>query len=64
MMMGGTVGQPWKEGEKRESVLVFIGRNLPRAFFEEGLALCAVGAQRDPLELLKNRSIGFGENFT
>lgn len=29
MIMGGTELRPWREGETRESVLVFIGRNLP-----------------------------------
>ena len=40
MLMGGTPGKPWAAGEKRESVMVFIGRKLPRRLFEEGLAYC------------------------
>jgi len=40
MLMGGTQGKPWQPGEKRESVMVFIGRKLPRRLFEEGLAYC------------------------
>ncbi|MGZ5595278.1 MAG: CobW family GTP-binding protein [Usitatibacter sp.] len=40
MLMGGTPGKPWEPGEKRESVMVFIGRKLPRRLFEEGLAYC------------------------
>jgi G3E family GTPase len=40
MLMGGTPGKPWAPGEPRESVMVFIGRNLPRRLFEEGLAYC------------------------
>jgi G3E family GTPase len=40
MLMGGTPGKPWEAGEKRESVMVFIGRKLPRRLFEEGLAYC------------------------
>jgi len=40
MLMGGTPGKPWESGEKRESVMVFIGRKLPRRLFEEGLAYC------------------------
>ena len=39
-MMGGTPGKEWASGEKRESVMVFIGRKLPRRLFEEGLAYC------------------------
>ncbi len=41
MLMGGTPGKPWAPGEPRESVMVFIGRKLPRRLFEEGLAYCA-----------------------
>jgi G3E family GTPase len=40
MLMGGTPGKPWAPGETRESVMVFIGRKLPRRLFEEGLAYC------------------------
>ena len=40
MLMGGTPGKLWEPGEKRESVMVFIGRKLPRRLFEEGLAYC------------------------
>jgi len=40
MLMGGTPGKPWETGEARESVMVFIGRKLPRRLFEEGLAYC------------------------
>jgi G3E family GTPase len=40
MLMGGTPGKPWAPGEARESVMVFIGRKIPRRLFEEGLAYC------------------------
>ncbi len=40
MLMGGTPGKPWSTGETRESVMVFIGRRIPRRLFEEGLAYC------------------------
>jgi G3E family GTPase len=40
MLMGGTPGKPWAAGEARESVMVFIGRGIPRRLFEEGLAYC------------------------
>ena len=40
MLMGGTPGKPWGPGETRESVMVFIGRRIPRKLFEEGLAYC------------------------
>ena len=40
MLMGGSPGKPWAAGEARQSVMVFIGRKLPRRLFEEGLAYC------------------------
>jgi G3E family GTPase len=40
MMMGGDMGKPWGKKEKRESVLVFIGRNLPEDLFVKGLEAC------------------------
>ena len=40
MQMGGSPGKPWEPGEARESVMVFIGRKIPRRLFEEGLAYC------------------------
>ena len=42
MLMGGEQGSAWKPNEKRESVLVFIGKALPRNAFEKGLAMCLV----------------------
>jgi G3E family GTPase len=45
MLMGGDVGRPWEEGEKRESVMVFIGRKLPQDVFLQGLEKCLVKAQ-------------------
>ncbi|NOT66837.1 MAG: GTP-binding protein [Methylophilaceae bacterium] len=40
MLMGGDKGNAWKTDEARESVLVFIGKDLPRQSIEEGLELC------------------------
>ena len=40
MMMGGDVGKPWAKGEKKESVLVFIGKKLPKDLFIAGLEQC------------------------
>ena len=40
MMMGTNMGRKWDEGEARESVMVFIGRNLPRERFMDGLESC------------------------
>jgi G3E family GTPase len=40
MMMGGDMGKPWGKGEKKRSVLVFIGKKLPRDLFTAGLEEC------------------------
>ena len=43
MIMGASLTRPWQVGEKRESVMVFIGRRLPREVFERGLEQCLAG---------------------
>jgi G3E family GTPase len=40
MMMGGDMGKPWAKGEKKSSVLVFIGKKLPKDLFIAGLEQC------------------------
>jgi len=40
MMMGGDLGKPWAKGEKKQSVMVFIGRKLPKDLFLAGLEQC------------------------
>ncbi len=45
MLMGGDTGKPWGKDEKRESVMVFIGRNLPQDIIIQGLEQCLVKAQ-------------------
>ena len=40
MMMGGDMGKPWAKGEKKQSLLVFIGKKLPRDLFVAGLQEC------------------------
>jgi G3E family GTPase len=40
MMMGGDLGKPWAKGEKKNSVLVFIGKKLPKDLFIAGLEQC------------------------
>lgn len=44
-LMGGDMGKPWGEGEKRGSVMVFIGRNLPEDLFVKGLEQCLETSQ-------------------
>ena len=41
-MMGSDIGGPWADGEVRASKMVFIGKNLPRDTFIEGLEQCLV----------------------
>ena len=38
--MGSDLGAPWGEGEARGSKIVFIGQNLPKEVFTEGLEQC------------------------
>ena len=40
MLMGGTPGKRWEANDTRESKMVFIGRNLPKKIFVEGLGYC------------------------
>jgi len=44
MLMGAEPGAPWAADEARESRIVFIGRDLPRALLLDGLRNCVVGA--------------------
>jgi G3E family GTPase len=39
MLFDGNPEQPWGD-RKRESNLIFIGRNLDRSFFEDGVRAC------------------------
>jgi G3E family GTPase len=39
MMMGGDVGKPWGK-DKKQSILVFIGKKLPKDLFIAGLEQC------------------------
>ena len=41
MILDGDHQRPWKDDEKRESRLVFIGRNMPEEKIREGFAACA-----------------------
>jgi len=40
MMMGGDTGKPWAKNEKKRSVMVFIGKKLPKDIFIAGLEEC------------------------
>ncbi len=41
-MMGSDLGPKWAQGEKRQSKMVFIGIDLPRDVFREGLEQCLI----------------------
>jgi G3E family GTPase len=40
MMMGGDMGKPWAKTEKKQSVMVFIGKKLPKDIFIAGMQEC------------------------
>ena len=40
MILDGDHQRPWKDGEKRESRMVFIGRNLPEEKIRQGFESC------------------------
>ena len=40
MMMGGDMGKAWGPKDKKQSVMVFIGKKLPRDLFLAGLEQC------------------------
>jgi G3E family GTPase len=41
MMLDGDVQREWKANERRESRVVFIGRNLDEAAIRDGFLACA-----------------------
>ena len=41
-LMGSDLGPKWLPGEKRQSKMVFIGLDLPRDVFQQGLTQCLV----------------------
>ncbi len=41
-MMGSDIGSKWGEQEARGSKMVFIGKNLPKDVFIQGLEQCLV----------------------
>ena len=45
MLMGGDLGKAWGPTEKQESVMVFIGRNLPQDIIIQGLEQCLAKTQ-------------------
>jgi G3E family GTPase len=44
MLMGTDLGTAWAAGELRESKMVFIGKDMPRAVLEKGFAQAVVAA--------------------
>ena len=41
-IMGTDIGAKWSESEPKESKMVFIGKNLPKEIFIQGLEQCLV----------------------
>jgi G3E family GTPase len=54
-VFGADCARSWGPNEPRESVLVFIGRNLPRARFERGLAECIASDDATSVAISGNR---------
>jgi len=48
MLMGSDAGAAWKAGEKRDSKMVFIGRDMPKEVLLDGLAQCVAGKRPRP----------------
>jgi G3E family GTPase len=42
MLLTEDFGKPWKNGEIKESAMVFIGRNLPKEEMVEALDSCCL----------------------
>ena len=42
MLFEGDLQREWEQGEKRQSKLVFIGRNLPKDTLRQGFLACMV----------------------
>ena len=49
--MGSDLGPPWGEQEPRVSKMVFIGIELPRDIFLQGLNQCLVASDGGPAGL-------------
>jgi G3E family GTPase len=45
MILDGDHQRPWADGEKRESRMIFIGRNLPEATIRQGFEACAANSR-------------------
>ena len=48
MLMGSAPGAAWKRSEKRESKMVFIGRDMPKDVLLAGLAQCVASTESMP----------------
>ncbi|MCB6184149.1 GTP-binding protein [Leeia sp. TBRC 13508] len=46
MMMSSDFGRRWNDGEKKSSIVVFIGRDLPKDIFEQELTRCLLPAKK------------------
>ena len=48
MLMGSDVGADWKPSEKRESKIVFIGRDMPKDLLLAGPTKCVASTESMP----------------
>ena len=48
MLMGSEHGAAWRPGEKRDSKMVFIGRDMPKGLLLDGLAHCVAQPGKAP----------------
>ena len=60
MIFNGNFEDSWAEGEKRESKLVFIGKDLPKDELRAGFAACAATAEAKQ-KRLKALRFGVGD---
>jgi G3E family GTPase len=48
MIFGANIDKPWRDGEARETKIVFIGKALPADLFKAGLDNCVIGKEPRP----------------
>ena len=56
MMLDGDHQREWQDSEKRESRIIFIGRELPESMIRKGFEECAAGSysgDMEPVALIK-----------